>query len=400
MNKFLFAARERLQPIAVNLLLLGGAAGVLVYRLGSLTGGLNKDEAAYVADTTAGSFSIDWVLEHSLYLPYNLAVYGLNYFNQLSQTSLRALSAIIGMVAVVSFYLIIRNWFSNRLAILSGLLLLTSSWFLQISRLGLPSAMYLLLIPLVYLLLRMEEGTQRLSIVMMIVLIVSSLLYVPAMIWLILFGAIWQRKRLRTYLQEIPTTASVFIGLAGLIMVTPLIAGLVTTSGMWQTWLGYPGSFDLRETAVKFVTLPWQLSVRQPVNHLYNLGNLPWLDAATAALLGLGIYRYAYARRLDRVKLMAGGLVFGGLVYALWGPASSGLLIFFVYLLVAGGLALLLQQWFTVFPKNPLARATGLTLLIILVGITSFYHLHRYFIAWPQTPETRAVYQHDINLLQ
>ena len=65
-----------------------------------------------------------------------------------------------------------------------------------------------------------------------------------------------------------------------------------------------------------------------------------------------------------------------------------------MFLIAAGGVALMLQQWFTVFPYNPFARTVGLVLLLFALGTTSFYSLNQYFVAWPHTPETKQTFQY------
>lgn len=68
----------------------------------------------------------------------------------------------------------------------------------------------------------------------------------------------------------------------------------------------------------------------------------------------------------------------------------------FLYIIAAAGIALLLQQWFTVFPKNPFARSVGVVLISICISASVAYNLHRYFIAWPHTPEVIREFQQPL----
>jgi hypothetical protein len=65
----------------------------------------------------------------------------------------------------------------------------------------------------------------------------------------------------------------------------------------------------------------------------------------------------------------------------------------FIFIMVAGGMALMLQQWFTVFPYNPVAKTLGAILMTLAVLVTSYYTITQYYIAWPNAPETKTVYQ-------
>jgi hypothetical protein len=54
--------------------------------------------------------------------------------------------------------------------------------------------------------------------------------------------------------------------------------------------------------------------------------------------------------------------------------------------------ALLLQQWFTVFPRNPLARLIGVLMVSLLVVLSAYYNTRHYFVAWPKNSQTEQVF--------
>ena len=64
----------------------------------------------------------------------------------------------------------------------------------------------------------------------------------------------------------------------------------------------------------------------------------------------------------------------------------------FVYIGIITGIVELINQWFTYFPRNPLARNIGISLLVFSITLTSAYHLESYFVAWPNDPDTKTVY--------
>ena len=110
----------------------------------------------------------------------------------------------------------------------------------------------------------------------------------------------------------------------------------------------------------------------------------------------LGIYAYYNKRKLDRTKLIAGVLVLGTVLIGLQGSVSMILLAPFVYLLITAGVAYLLDQWLTVYPRNPLARFIGVSLIILTVGLSCLFNLRHYFVAWPNAPATKQVYKYKI----
>ena len=79
------------------------------------------------------------------------------------------------------------------------------------------------------------------------------------------------------------------------------------------------------------------------------------------------------------------------------GPMNNQLYLFlmvpFLYLLIAEGMTLVLREWREVFPRNPIARFIGTILVSIAVLTTGLYHMNRYYIAWHNFPETRAIYK-------
>lgn len=107
----------------------------------------------------------------------------------------------------------------------------------------------------------------------------------------------------------------------------------------------------------------------------------------------IGVYAYAFRYKLDRTKLLAGIFIVGSLLVALGGGVTISFLMPFVYIVVAGGVALMLQQWSTVFPRNPVAKTLATTLMSIVVALVAFYHINHYFIAWPNAPETHSAFQ-------
>jgi hypothetical protein len=85
-------------------------------------------------------------------------------------------------------------------------------------------------------------------------------------------------------------------------------------------------------------------------------------------------------------------LVVLGILVALGGSVTIAALIPLMYLAIAAGTHYLLDQWLTIFPRNPVAKFVGVSLVSFVVAFSAFYHLRAYFVAWPQAPETRAVY--------
>ena len=72
----------------------------------------------------------------------------------------------------------------------------------------------------------------------------------------------------------------------------------------------------------------------------------------------------------------------------------------FVYIFAATGIVTLLAQWNNIFPLNPFARILAFVPLALVVLITSQYHIERYYSAWAQNPEVKAIYAVEPTLLE
>ena len=125
-----------------------------------------------------------------------------------------------------------------------------------------------------------------------------------------------------------------------------------------------------------------------------HLGRLPMLDIFSAAMFALGIYYFAVRIKTRRSIILFSSMVLLFILVPL-SPLyqlSATILMSFVFLCVISGIVELLNQWFAYFPRNPWARNFGVAMIVVAIGFASFYHLERYFIAWPNTPETKSVY--------
>ena len=120
---------------------------------------------------------------------------------------------------------------------------------------------------------------------------------------------------------------------------------------------------------------------------------MPILDIFTSVMVVLGIYNfYVNERKLDRVRFLVGTISLACILIALGGSVGIEILIPFVYLLAASGIAYLMNQWFVVFPSNPIARFSAWTMIILIVSTAAFYNLQSYFVAWAKAPVTKAYY--------
>lgn len=381
------------KPIGVFLLVTLVVCGILGFRLGSLQGNVSTTEKAYIASVDSGRE----LIREPVYLLHKLPIYLLFKLDVKRIAIYRMVSGMYAAVAVVSCFFILREWFSDRIALLTTWLFLTSAWLLHIGRLATPEALYFLILPLLWTAIWLYNTTLRKSALLVLGAVCALSFYLPGFGVLLIAIAIWQHKRIWAELKEVPLWFR--LSCAGLILVIliPLVyasvrepATLLSVAGLPHT---VPSLSALGDNALR---IPAYLLARGPANPEIWLGRLPLLDAFSATMLLFGIYSLRFHMRLLRNQILFASSIYFALLIVSGGLVTITILLPFVYILVASGLAFFLQQWLTVFPNNPIARGLGITLVTISVLFVSFFHLSHYFIAWPQTPATRAAFRNSL----
>jgi hypothetical protein len=369
--------------------ILAGAAllfFMLWFRLGSLTHGNASDiEAA----TRAASVSWKAIWDNPLNAPYTVVQHLVTMSGHHGITSLRLISTMWAAVAAGLFYLVARQWHNMRVAILASWLFISSGWFLHISRLGSPEILWLTsLLALVVLLTPNKRGRQSSLALPSTLIILSSILYVPGMVWLVLAGVIVQRKNLHEawlateagWLRMVSVVTSIAI-------LGPLIHGLVLSSAVLKQWLGITpgsGSSVLSMPAIlhNFVDVPRSLLLSSSFDAAHWLGHLPLLSAFEIAMLLLGASFYITHIRATRTRLIIVLTAVAWGLISIMGINAITLVVPLIYLLVAAGVAYILHVWLKVFPNNPVARSLGIGIIMFTVLLTSVYQTRSYFVAW------------------
>lgn len=362
---------------------------LLGFQLGSLVPGFSQSELSVRAQTS----SLNDLKHNPVNLPHAVVQFGYQHFHIHNSWAMRSVSALIGLLSVYLFYYIIQKWYSRRIAILGTLLFATSAWFLHIVRLGTPESLLFGLFLLFGAGVWLEQGKHPRSAALTCGLTVTLLLYIPGMVWFVIPMLVWQQRRLRQAFQQL-SLWQLLIGLLFLLLLlTPLVYDLILQPQIYKVLLGFPEQWPKpSQFGHNLLQIPVQLFYKGPADPVRWLGRLPLVDWFGTVMFVVGAYAYRFKLHLDRTWFFVYVFVVGSVLIALGGAVTMSLFVPFLYLIVVGGIALMLQQWFTIFPRNPVARGVALTLMVLAVLSSSFYQLNHYFIAWPHTPETKAVF--------
>lgn len=373
------------QAILSAVVVLAVVIGLLGFHLATLTPALSQSEVKFIAS----SLSINDIIANPVDGLMKLPIFALNYFDQLTIFTARAVAAVYGVLSIVLFYFVIRRWHTRRISLLAAFMFIVSSWFLQVSRIALPYILFTFgVILLIAVGTILHDKRNKLGLILT-ALCTGLLLYIPGMIWLILALLIWQLPNFRKILKDTSTTQRIGAVFLIILLVSPLAYAIFNDTGVALEWLAVPDEFIPLEWIRRLLVLPIFLTAQGPLQPVYNLGRLPLLDVFTTVMVVIGIYSYYFKAKLQRTVLLVMVSIVSALLIAFNGPDFLPLLLPIVFILAGAGITLLLQQWFTVFPRNPLARALGVMTIAVVIAFTGIYHIRRYFVAWSGNPDTR-----------
>ena len=366
---------------------------ILGFRLGNLTPGVSNAEVNYVNSISSGKE----IIKHPVYIIHKIPVYILFKLGAKNIQDYRTVSALFAGLAVVSLFFVLREWYTNRIAVLGSLLFLTSAWTLHTARLATPEASYLLLVPLLWAFVWLYFTTFLKSALLVVSFLCSLCFYIPGFGLLLIGAAIWKHKIFWKELKKVPLW---FRLICGAIVITGLVPLLWASSASPTDLLltmGLPDKFPMISHVFNNLThIPTNLFIYGPADPVRWLGKIPILDVFSTTMLIFGLYSIRYHLIQTKIQILLYSSLVSAVLISLGGLVTITVIMPAIYILIAGGVAFILQQWRTVFPKNPIANTFATSMISAIVLLVSFYHINHYFIAWPQTPATKAAFRYTL----
>ncbi len=367
---------------------------LLWWRLGSLTPGISEVELL----TIQNSQSLKAILENPIFLPFLIPLWALQKLGLDGIAALRGVGSLFGALSIVLLFIMLRQWQTTRIAILGSILFVSSSWFLHTSRLAAPYISFVVsLLFLAVCLFWIHYSKYRKLSASIAALGLAISLYIPGFIWFIVAVFIWRWKDIVKIARKIPWWFISFLALFILLLLAPLAYATYLEFTVLLNFLAIPTQFAPLEWLRRLAIIPAYIIARGPQDAVLNLGRLPLIDVFTTGLLIIGAYSYYLKLQLLRTQFVIICSVIAIALIALNGTTFFALLLPIVYIVATAGLTLLLQQWFTVFPSNPIARGLGIFIIVMAISITSAYHINRYFVAWSGNPQTRNTFTHQLS---
>jgi hypothetical protein len=375
---------------ALLLLVLAILSYVLFFRhIGQLVPGY----ATHEINTYHASSSLRTIADHPLNAPYKLVVWAAIKLGHHSILITRIAAATFGIVACLLFFLIVQTLYSYRVAFLATIMFATSGGLLHAARLGSPLILQMSLLALIGGVIWYRRSRQSLIGGYALVIALAILLYIPALIWFELLALVLLHKRILRVLGATawPHIVAWVVLFAGLL--TPLALAAVRTPLILRTLAGLPQHFAsplqiLHGIANSILSI----GVRSNGSPYLWVGHAPLLNIIELTLFALGAYAlFKRAGRSLSIFLFV-ATIFSTVLIGLDGPINISSLVPLLYLFIAAGIYMLLSLWFTVFPRNPVARSLGVGLVCLLVVFSTLYQVRSYFVAWPNNAATKQVF--------
>jgi len=387
-NRTLGRVGDYRRGITIGIILLLAIA-VTTHHMGSAPPGLSPAEAA----SKAQSASLRYIIDHPLDAPHKLVMFAAQKISPRRIGVLRLSSYIYALVFSAAFYYLARGWFGKTVGLLGSLVYCLSPFILVPARVASAEIMLAWPIGLMAAYYWFDKTDKKTLGWMTLILVAGLAIYSPGLIWWIAGAAILCRKKLLAFINQLPRPLA-GAGL-GLLLILLIPAGLA----VFRDWhfleslaalpSHWPAPLRLAKNLVWMIL---SLAVKTPHHAQLMIGRLPLLDLIQLGLLVFGIYAMWTAAK---AKTIAFGLsvllavvlaaINDNIMFLLLGLPAIGIL-------MAAGLRYLYIEWRSVFPRNPIPKSLAVALMSVLVGIQLAYGLSYSLIAWPHSPDTKAVY--------
>jgi 4-amino-4-deoxy-L-arabinose transferase-like glycosyltransferase len=382
------------------------------YQLNSLPPGLHPDEAANGLDIFRILQNNDFRVIYNTNGPREALFFYLQaifvYFMGNTILALRIAPALFGVLSVIAVYFATKEWFNRRTALIASFFFAISPWVVTIQRDGFRASMVpFFLALLLYFAAKAYKTNKSIFYVLSAVALGLGFYTYTAFSMIIValgLGFIYMIIRRRSWLimnwKKLLLSFAVF----GIVM-TPLLYTTIKDPGGSTARAGGTSFLNkdlnngnpVQTLAISTAKTLLQYNFYGDNNNRHNYNGEPLLNVFVGLMFVLGLVmcffnfgkpRYAMILILFGAMLLPSLLTAEGLPHAL---RSIGTAVP-VFILAGMGVNYLLYIWYKTFPINNLARATGLTLICLLMGLSLVQAYRQYFVAWAQDSRTFEAY--------
>lgn len=311
----------------------------------------------------------------SEYLTLKTVVIGLTHITPISIVYHIVFSAVV-VVLGISIFTIAKEKYSRRIAVASALIVASSSYALV----GIGSVNFSILsfisLPILVILCSWLHPKHSYFNYFAVGIILAGLITVPYFWLMAIVSILMSKSRLKTLFKHINLRKKALLLLPS--AVAAILGGLYSFKKNDYAWLvgrfnDIPNSFgkvfDSIHEFVYRLFIDFDLSTSE---------KLPLISIGFIVLSIFSMYIYFQGFSSIQQKILP-SLAIIAIVATVAGISDLSFVIYSAFgVMVINGLAFLLQQWFTVFPKNPFARSAGVLLIVLLTIIMIFTQLVGY----------------------
>lgn len=311
-------------------------------------------------------------------------------------------SMLVGGATAVFVLLILRKWMPNNIAVIAGLLVLTSGWFIGAARLGAPFIMIpfwssLILLAATYI----SQQTPHWKWWKVVMAFAAALsLYTPFSVFLFLAAIIaaFAQPHLRFLIRQSSSFHITLGTLLFLLVLVPLGWGLYHNPAQAWQLLAVPANLP---DPLQFLKDLWHAisSLANPFNVTFGEHMTPLISVVSALLLAVGVVRLLRDFHAVRAYVL---LIWGAVLIPVVGLNPTNLMILMVPIMlgIAIGLQPLLRYWYRLFPLNPYARVFGLIPLTLLIVALVSFNDQRYTFGMIYSEGAKTTFSTDAFLAQ
>jgi 4-amino-4-deoxy-L-arabinose transferase-like glycosyltransferase len=372
--RYRFALGYTLYGIFVILLLFIG--------LGRIPLGLTLNEMRSVV--TSAQFTPDTLLTASyLDAPYHIVQNISVHFLGLTELAIKLPSVIFALITAVALVVMLSRWFQPRIAIITGLIAVTTTPFLAMGRLGLPLIMMAFWLAIILLSATRILHSPKRALFWKFVLAISIgfSIYTPLMIYPIIALSIagLLHPHVRYVIRTMKPQRIILAGVLFLLTIAPLGWSIYQHPSSLLALTGLPSDFA-------------HLTFAQITNNLsYVSKSIVRISTPIAGEIITPLYGIVTLILIALGALKSGAEWFSARSYmiGLWLLLLAPVIIVNPYylpaiyvpsvLLLAIGIETLIRSWYRLFPRNPYARIAGLIPLTILIATVALTNAGRYF---------------------
>jgi hypothetical protein len=302
-------------------------------------------------------------------------------------SALKITSVVFTLVTIFNIRYVLKFYTESRTANIGTLLMSTSFWVLIFGRVGAPLIMPAFWLSSLFSILAWRTYTTKIKLSnTLLIAIIAFGIYTPVFAWVIIgiLGIYFNKNIKEQLLSKLKNLYAPLL----ILFLTPLFYALIKNPSLSHSLLGIkdfsPSPISYMSSLVQNFA---QIFVKGGVDHSISLGKQPFLDAFQGFMMIIGIIMVLSNKMLWLPIIIVAFISVGGL-----NITALSVLIPMVFLLVAIGFSEFLNLWLKSFPKNPYGRSLGLFLCVTLVGMSSYYNTHKYFVAWAKSPDVQSAH--------